>query len=381
MSTPNRYWFVPRRRLFVPRGANTPQASARLRASRSLRRADSPIESGVDQMVEDGQPFSIVVRSIHAAENFDQANESHNDLLVRSWVRYGSDPEIELLHCFQADVPPLVVLHGQAIASPHVLAHERHQVDKRVWVKVQVVDVDSRKLKRVAQVLRSERVEAIAQATGAVFPGTLPFLHSVIEDATPLFHGLRELVGNTDDVILDQTLDFLSQDSGETPFRYGVYVFFQEAIDASIYQLHEFALELKGALVSDIGGDMDDAQGNPRAIDAASAIPAYVVLEVMPTVFNPMTETAQTTLLRQQQLAAGLRFPDDDGSDGPLTKRFEYLQGLFKKATQLDDVLDYLRLRQLHQAGQTLNGFESKRFLDLENRLSDYVDLIDELLD
>lgn len=357
MSTQSHYWFVPRRSLFVPRGVSKPNFPV-------LRRADSPMVSGIDQVVENGHPFSIVVRSVHVAENFDDADDSYNDLLVRSWVRYGSEPEIELIHCFQSDVPPLAVLHD-TIVSPHVLARPQHQVDKRVWVNVQVLDVDSRKLKRMAQVLRSERIEAIAHTTGAIFPGTLPFLHGVLDDAMPLFRSLRELLGNKDDVILDQSLDFLSQDSGETPFRYGAYVFFQDELDGSHYRLNQFALEWGS-------GDRPVAEIHP--------IPGYVVLEIIPAVVQSIGDE-QNNILMQQQLAAGLRFPENDEVSGMLTKRFEYLQSVFKKATQLDELLDYQRLQHLHQKGVELNGFESKRLLDLDNRLSEYGELLDEILD
>ena len=364
------YWFVPRRQLFVPRGG-------KLHDGLLLRRADSAILPGMDQVVEQGHSFSILLKSVHIVDNHDRDNDTHNDLLVRSVVRYGSEPEMELVHFFQPEVPPQAVIQGSEIAAPHVLAKPSHNIDDRVWLNLQVIDVDSRKLKKVAHILRSDRIRAIAQLTGgALFPGTLPFMHSMISDAVPIFKSLQAILGDKDDLILDRRLDFLSQESGETPFRYGAYVFFQDEVEGEPYRLREFTVTSE-----------------------TTAVPGYLVIEVIPEVVSPIIpqegadpegvdtgqigaeQTERDDILVLQRLAAGLRFPDeDDQNPRQQNRRFQYLQRLFKKSAQLDQILGYRQLKHLSQAG-VLNPRFSKRLHDLESTASRYLKYIDEILE
>ncbi|MEO0397396.1 MAG: hypothetical protein AAF243_15625, partial [Cyanobacteria bacterium P01_A01_bin.137] len=82
-----------------------------------LRKTDSEIDSS-DLFVEPGDPFTISLESYFVREADDRDNK--NDLLIRSFVRYGDEPKIETIHLFKADVAPSTF--AENLENEHIFA-------------------------------------------------------------------------------------------------------------------------------------------------------------------------------------------------------------------------------------------------------------------
>ncbi|HHP7243834.1 MAG TPA: hypothetical protein ACFE0H_04025, partial [Elainellaceae cyanobacterium] len=228
-----------------------------------------------------------------------------------------------------------------------------------VWVKLQILEIDGRRVKALEQIVE-DSLPGIVDTVGAVFPRALPFMSSITDQAFELFSSLKELVKNKDDVIFEKSLDFCSIDSGETPFRYGVYIFLEDEIEGDRYKLREYRLEPSG--------HTKDLQ-----------IPEYMVIEVVPEIINPFKGD---DVLINQYLATGLSVPDDESQNpSQRDKRFQYLQRLIKKARQFDDVLEYLELKRIQNSDTPLNEHQEQRLQNLLIEFSDYIKYLDEILD
>jgi len=344
----SRYWFVPRKELFVPRGMDNYKGVA-------LRGADSPLDHNLDQIVESGNSFTILLKSFYVIEKRDKGD---NDLLVRSWTKYGSDPPVEVAHFFRKNVPvPYFCKHD--VIAEHIFTLQEHLDENLVWVKLQILEIDGRRVKALEQIVE-DSLPGIVDTVGAVFPRALPFMSSITDQAFELFSSLKELVKNKDDVIFEKSLDFCSIDSGETPFRYGVYIFLEDEIEGDRYKLREYRLEPSG--------HTKDLQ-----------IPEYMVIEVVPEIINPFKGD---DVLINQYLATGLSVPDDESQNpSQRDKRFQYLQRLIKKARQFDDVLEYLELKRIQNSDTPLNEHQEQRLQNLLIEFSDYIKYLDEILD
>ncbi|MGJ3250908.1 MAG: hypothetical protein ACFE0J_07225 [Elainellaceae cyanobacterium] len=348
LANKSRYWFVPRKELFAPRGIDNYEGVA-------LRGADSPIDHNLDQIVENGNSFTILLKSFYVTEKRD---EGDNDLLVRSWTKYGSDPPVEVAHFFRKNVPvPYFCKHD--VIAEHVFTLQEHLDENLVWVKLQILEIDGKRVKTLEQIVE-DSLPDIVDTVGAVFPKALPFMSSITDQAFELFSSLKELVKNKDDVIFEKSLDFCSIDSGETPFRYGVYIFLEDEIEGDRYKLREYRLE-------------------PSSSAKESQIPEYVVIEVVPEVTNPFKGD---DVLINQYLATGLSAPDDESQNpSQRDKRFQYLQRLIKKARQFDDLLEYLELKRIQNSNTSLTEHQEQRLQQLLIELSDYIKSLDEILD
>jgi hypothetical protein len=344
----SKYWFVPRKNLFVPRGLTEYDGA-------SLRRADSPVDPTIDQLVQTGNPFTILLKSFYVIEDRDKGD---NDLLVRSWTKYGSDPHIEIVHFFKKDVPsPYFCKHD--LVAEHMFALPDYQDENLVWIRLQILEVDGSKVSALSHIFEDE-FQDLVDALGAIFPGTLPFIGAIATPALELFHSLRELVRNKNDLIFESSLDLCSEDSGETPFRYGVYVFFQQPTEGHQFRLSEYKVI-------------------PAAEHPQAQPPQYMVIEVVPEVMNSFKGE---DILLNQNLAAGLVLSDTSNGQhsSQQDKRFQYLQALAKKASRLDDLAEYRRLKQQQKNGEILNEFQQQRLQVLTVELSEYLNDVQEIL-
>jgi hypothetical protein len=355
----SKFWFVPRKNLIVPRGDDSYSGI-------TLRRADSGFDPTTDQMVASGDTFTILLKSFYVVQDKDRGD---NDIFVQSWTRYGTMPQIEVSHFFKKDIPVPYFCHNELIAE-HLFSFENHVEENRIWTRVQIIEIDGRKVDQIAQFVDTE-LHGTIRTFGAVFPGTLPFVSTATDMANiaiDLFGKLKKIVSNQNDTIFDVALDLCAINSGETPFRYGVYVFFQRAIDGTQYKLNQFRVESIDALSSD----------EKDASTPDSSIPDYIAIEVLPGIVNAFN---QDEILLHQNLATGLLPFDDKLMDrGERDERFHYLQRLMKKAQMVADLREYYTLVNEQQLGNVLSPHQQKRYQALALEFSEYIELFDEIL-
>jgi len=323
-----------------------------------LRRADSELDSDRDQMVKTGDAFTILLKSFYVVQDQDKGD---NDIFVQSWTRYGAAPQIEAAHFFRKNIPAPYFCHHELIAE-HIYSSKSHLEENRVWIHLQILEIDGKKVDELAHFVDNDLSDAI-KMFGAVFPGTLPFVANITDVASNLFSKLKKLFASKNDVIFQQALDFFSLHSGETLFRYGVYVFFQTAVEGAEYKLNEFRVEPLTQSMENIKG------GTPEGF---ISLPDYVVIEVVPGIINRFNPDE---MIVNQNLASGLLpFDEELLKPGEQEERFHYIQKLVKKARLIDDINEYFSLKAKINQKELFNTYEQKRYQELTLELKDYLD-------
>ncbi|MEM7769986.1 MAG: hypothetical protein AAF327_05690 [Cyanobacteria bacterium P01_A01_bin.37] len=346
----SKFWFVPRKKLMVPKADDSYSGII-------LKRASSNVEYHTEQLVNNNDPFTILLKSFNVVQDKDKGD---NDILVRSWTKYGSNPQIEVAHFFKKNTPIPYFCHDELIAE-HIFSSEKYIDRNRVWIRLQILEIDGKKVERLAQIVENDLYHTV-QTLGAVFPGTLPFIGTISEKANvlDLFKKLKHIISNQNDTIFDQALDFFSVNTGETPFRYGAYVFFQEEIEGEHYKLRAFQVE-------------------PKMAEVFDSLPDYIVLEVIPGIVNSFNQ--QETITVNQDLAMGLLPFDEKFADpGEKDERFRHLQTLMKKAKVTNDIEEYYGLLKKELSGTLLSDNQKERYQSLRLELDEYIDIIEEIL-
>ena len=356
VSQKSKYWFVPRKNLFVSR------KEARSFDGAELQLANSPVIEGDRKPVEVGSPFTVLLKSFYVTKDVDP--ESNNDLLVRSWSKYGESPQIETVHFIRRNVPEKEIIKKKSLVAEHILSKQSYQDQNLVWLKLQIVDIEGKKIKDEIEEIQ-ETFQVIAKKFGGVFPGlsSLPGMFSFAEkkvaSIAEKFDEVRNAIGGEKDRnIYEESLDLCSIDSGETPFCYGTYIIFDSEVNGSKYRLKEYEL---------------------HAQNSSELIHQYAIFEVIPEVTNPhLPESEQEDIILNQHLASGSLLSVEDGDDNSQQiKRFEHLQGLMKKAIQFDEVLELKELERLKVS--SLTESKKRRLQKLSRKVGKYIDFFDEI--
>ena len=350
-NSKSRYWFVPRKRLFLPRGITSHEGV-------ELRRADSPVAPDIDQMVQEGRPFTILLKGFCVKDKRD--NESENDLLIRSWTKYGSEPSVEALHLLKKEVP---VGNQENLMSEHMFAAQEHQDENLVWIKLQILEVREALVDANIIGTSLEKIKDTLPRFGAIFPGVLPFMGEATNKASGLINNLKSLLSKDDHsdrrLVFESSLDLCVEDSGETPFRYGIYVFFKDKIEGEKYRLREYKLE-----------------------SSEAQLPDYMIVEVTPEIISQNGED----ILVSQRLAESLPVFDEKSDNkgenfGSGNQRFRFLQSMIRKAEKLHDLIEYKKLQSLEVSEESLTQSQKKRLKKLSIELNEYLDYINEILE
>jgi hypothetical protein len=345
----SKFWYVPRKELMVPKEDHTYVGSP-------LKHASSNVDPEIDTSVGDGDGFTVLLKSFYVTQDRDKGD---NDILVRSWTRYGSEPHIEVAHFFKENIPAPYFSAGDLLAE-HIFSSDRYLGQNRVWIRLQILEVDGKKVDQIATWVEHNLKDTV-KTFGAIFPSTLPFIGNISSQALDLFGKLKQLISNKSDVILDQALDFLSIHTGETPLRYGAYIYFQQPVSGEHYRLNQFRVH----------SDEADPQHQP--------IPDYVVVEIVPGVVNQFN---QDTIELNQSLAMGLLpFDDSQSVEGEKDQRLRYLQTLMKQAQKTSDLKELYQLMKQELSGQLLTEAQRQRYQALTLEHNDYIEIIKEMLD
>ena len=331
MLESSKYWFAALTEIQEEQGAK-------------LRPARSKVLEG-DKLVKEGEAFTISLESFYIKQNYDKDNTG-NDLLVRSWVKYGNEPTVERVHFFQKDVPDEFV--GENLSAEHILSKQDHSENNRLFINLDITEID-RGLKISSSI--NNTISNISSTFGAVFTSILPFT-GVASDLVSLLDKLRNRKNIS---VFNSSLDLYAQDNFEYPLRYGAYVFFKEEVQAIMYRL----LDLKLKPVS------DQLRGKNPLHD-------YVVIKVVPGIIN---SGDSSELLTNQQIASVLSQLDDNtnNNEAEIKKHFKFLQDTIKSANNMQELNYFYDLRLKKELGKDLNESQMQRYLEIANKLQRYI--------
>ena len=264
------HWFVPLADLNNPRGS-------------VLRRADSSLEES-DQLIEEGGDFTISLESFSVQGAHDR--QSDNDLLVRSWVKYGNEPRAEVINFFGINIPSRTVIDD--LQSEHIFAKQDYSEENRVHLELEIFEVD-RDISDDRSIISG--LSDVAGELGAAFVQLAPFTTI----AATVLKGIDRIRSfrDKDKRIFRSSFDLYRKgSSGETPLRCGAYVLFNEpegaakAVEGVQYKLRGLRLE--------------------RAAPSQAEVPIaddYIVIKIEPEIVH---SGGSEDLLANQQLAVVL---------------------------------------------------------------------------
>ena len=329
----SKYWFVPLNELRNEDGAKLRTARSRVLAS--------------DRLVQEGEAFTISLESFYVKENYDNDN-SGNDILVRSWVKYGNEPTTERIHFFQKDVPNEFI--GENLPAEHIFSKQDHGENNRLLITLAITEID-RGLRANQSI--SQTISTVSSTFGAVFPAILPFT-GVASDLVNLL-GKLSIKGEKNQNIFYSSLDLYAQESYESPLRYGAYIFFQEEIQAVMYQLLDFKLQPTSDQLKD---------KNP--------LHDYIVIKIVPGIIH---SGDSKELLVNQQIASVLSQLDNNEENDEIKRRehFRFLQDTIKSANNMQELDYFYHLRLKQKLGKQLSESQLKRYLEIADRLQKYI--------
>jgi hypothetical protein len=331
MTTKSKYWFVSLEKLQGTEGAK-------------LKLADSELLE-TDQLLETGSPLTISLESFFVKSNHDEG-KSGNDLLVRSWTKYGSEPRIETVNFFAKDVPDSFV--GENLNMEHIFSTRDYDEENRIRLELEITEID--KGLDINKSMSND-LEEVANTFGAVFPVILPFVSA----ASSLLGDLEKLFSKNleNKQVLHSALDLYGQGSCETLLRCGAYIFFHEEVEGVMYKLRELKLE-------------------PVSDQIKQPIHDYIVVKVVP---NFIKSGNKDELLASQQLAAVLSQLDEGekNDNSKKDRHLEFLQETLKKAIKLKDIDYYYELSRKKNRGEQLTESQFKRMNEIAEELRDYI--------
>ena len=333
MLESSKYWFAPLTEIQDEQGA-------KLRPARS-----KVLES--DKLVKQGEAFTISLESFYIKENYDK-DSTGNDLLVRSWVKYGNEPTTERIHFFQKDVPDEFI--GENLSAEHIFSKQDHSENNRLFISLDITEID-KGLGSSSSI--NNTISNISGTFGAVFTAILPFA-GVASDLVDLLDRLRG--GSKRNIsVFNSSLDLYAQDSYEYPLRYGAYVFFQDEVQAIMYRL----LDLKLKPVSD-------------QLKGQNPLHDYVVIKVVPGIIH---SGDSRELLTNQQIASVLSQLDENGrnDESKRTEHFKFLQDTIKSANDMQELDYFYELKLQQKLGKELSESQMQRYLEIAKKLQKYI--------
>ncbi len=325
-------WFVPLAELDNSEGTR-------------LQRAFSPL-SPTDKLVEAGGAFTISLETFLVNKK-DEDEKGGNDLLVKSQVRYGSEPPTEAINFFGMDVPAGQVKDN--LEFEHVFGKENHSPKNRVWIEVSIIEVDKGLNDETAVLAELSQMN---KQFGAVFPTLIPFAGPVSSAVL----GLAKLAAlqQQNQVVFNSQVDFYGLFSeGEAKLRCGAYILFNQPTEGVKYRLR--GLHLEYFAVADRELPIKDD---------------YVVIKVVPAL---VSSGDGQELRRNQQVATVLNHAESRDSLSDRVGQIETLKSLVTDALSFQDLRSFIGLKEMKEFGKPLSDPQLETFVELGSRLREVI--------
>ncbi len=341
---PKTGWFIPWAELSDLDNVDKPDYGV-------LRKVDSEILAS-DQFIEDGSSFTVSLESFFIREGHD--SDRKNDLLVRSFVRYGNEPKTETIHFFGTDIA--AGAFQADLEYEHIFAKPVYSKEARVWLALEILEID-RGLNQEGDL--GGALSAMRGKFGAIFPALNPFapIAGVAVGMVSKLAGLQKAAAQNEPIFNNQ-LDLYAKgtSAGDAPLRCGAYVLFNEEVQGVQYQLGS-GFKLKRRAIKD--------KDTPILHD-------YAVVKVSPGIVESGQDA--NSLLKNQQIATVISQIDDGESDVERrTQHFSFLEDMVSSANQFKDLEDYRKLLNKKKVMGALSLDEDNRLIDIVNRLGNII--------
>ena len=335
-------WFVPWQELSNLDSVATPDYG-------KLRKVDSEFSES-DTFLEAGSPFTISLETFSVQGSHD--NSGTNDLLVRTFVRYGDEPKTETINFFGTGVSAGSFVEN--LEYEHVFSRRDLSESARIWIALEILEID----KGLEKDAIASGLQKMRAKFGAVFPALIPFstVAGVAVNAVSKLQALKKSASQNKKILSSQ-LDLYARavSGGDAPLRCGAYIFFNEELQGVQYRLGS-GFKLKRAAVKD--------KNVPILHD-------YAVIKITKGLVDSGKDPQE--ILKNQELAKVLS--QEEGADEEQqSDHFDFLAELIENANKIKDI-DYYR--QVTTAANTfdrqLTPAQQDRLVEIKTRLSSYI--------
>lgn len=336
-------WFVPWAELSNLDDVSTPDYG-------KLRKVDSE-QSDSDTFLEPGNPLTISLESFYVQSSHD--DDGTNDLLVRTFVRYGDEPKTETINFFGTDIAAKTFVDN--LEYEHIFSERAFSENARIWLALEIVEVD----KGLAKEGIASGLSKMRSKFGATFSSLIPFatVAGVAIDTVSRLKSLRLSASKSEKVLACQ-LDLYAKalSGGDAPLRCGAYIFFNEDVPGVQYRLGS-GLKLKRAAIKD--------KDVPVLHD-------YAVVKITPGFIDSGKDPDE--LLKNQELAKVLSQEEEGASEDQRADHFDYLSELIESANKLKDIDYYQEITAAAKSfGRPLTPAQEDRLIKIKTRLGQYL--------
>lgn len=336
-------WFVPWAELSNLDDVSTPDYG-------KLRKVDSE-QSDSDTFLEPGNPLTISLESFYVQSSHD--DDGTNDLLVRTFVRYGDEPKTETINFFGTDIAAKTFVDN--LEYEHIFSERAFSENARIWLALEIVEVD----KGLAKEGIASGLTKMRSKFGATFSSLIPFatVAGVAIDTVSRLKSLRLSASKSEKVLACQ-LDLYAKalSGGDAPLRCGAYIFFNEDVPGVQYRLGS-GLKLKRAAIKD--------KDVPVLHD-------YAVVKITPGFIDSGKDPDE--LLKNQELAKVLSQEEEGASEDQRADHFDYLSELIESANKLKDIDYYQEITAAAKSfGRPLTPAQEDRLIKIKTRLGQYL--------
>lgn len=316
-----------------------------------LRKVDTDIRDS-DLFVEEGSPFTVSLESFYVPEQQD-ANDK-NDILVRSFFKYGNEPRLETIHFFEKDTEANAFREN--FEHEHIYVRKAFSKEARVWLTIQLLEID-RGLNQGGSL--TQALKTMHGGFGAIFPAMLPFapVIGLASNMVGKFIQLKD-AAQRNEPILENTIDFYNQNlaGGDAPLRYGAYVLFNKPVEGVQYRLGS-GFKLRHWVAADVN----------RPVQYP-----YVVIKVTPGVVESGQDAKQ--LLTNQQIATVVSELDNEETEQKRrTEHYQFLENMVTAAGNFKDLSYFKKLMDKKGLGIKLSEGEVNQLLDIKQRLGNLI--------
>ena len=336
-------WFVPWHELSSLDDVSKPDYG-------KLRKVDSELSEN-DKFLDSGNPFTISLESFSVQAARDKTGT--NDLLVRSFVRYGDEPKTETINFFGTGIEAGAFRDN--LEYEHIFSRRDFSKSDRVWLSLEILEVD----KGLESASIGDGLSKMRGKFGAIFPALIPFatVAGVAMDALSGLQKLRESASQNEKV-LSSEIDLYAQavSGGDAPLRCGAYIFFNEEVQGVQYLLGS-GFKLKRAAIKD--------KNVPIHHD-------YVVVKIAPGFIDSGKDPEE--ILKNQTLAKVLSQEDAGADESQRSAHFEFLAELIENANKLKDIDYYREMTTAAKSfGQQPTPEQQNRLVKIKTALGQYL--------
>lgn len=197
--------------------------------------------------IKAAQPFTVSMVAVVVAEDLDGIFRGRNDILVLTKSSLGEQPKVERVHCYEEEIDKGRPIRH--IFAENVCIADDYSGNDRLWLELNVLEIDSDTGERKAAV---SAFQNLATTAGAVFPVFVQYSFAASAAVGVIEKLIDALEKDTNVVKVKFSLYPDEPQPGKPPFQSGTYVVFAGPQDPNKYKLQSNGLLTTGNKPSEV---------------------------------------------------------------------------------------------------------------------------------